>query len=62
MPDNGEDVQEAVPEKNKSEKPTLIKSQKGSDFARLLLHSFMTWMTPSMILGTEVNGRRIESV
>ena len=35
--------------KNKNKKLTLDKSQKGSDFSRLLLHSFMTWMIPSMI-------------
>ena len=49
VPDNGEDVHEAVPEKKTNKKLTLDKSQKGSDFSRLLLHSFMTWMISPMI-------------
>ena len=49
VPDNGEDVPEAVPEKKTNKKLTLDKSQKGSDFSRLLLHSFMTWMISPMI-------------
>ena len=35
--------------KTKTKTLMLDKSQKGPDFSRLLLPSFMTWMTPSMI-------------